>query len=167
MRAIAAACCLFMGCLVTEKKDFPPQPFCPPSVETETLANPMHPLDSIIVLDVTEGSGGDSGPANRELSFEVQIRDCNEDQDLEALILKGGDVAESIVIEPAFRDPYSFSVTFADDAPACERVELVLSGDFVFGTRTPETDGDVGTATWWVAIVADGARVVDMTTECQ
>ncbi len=168
MRAIAAACCLLMGCLVTEKKEFPERTFCPPSIETETLTNPMHPLDSIIILDVTEGSGGDAGPANRVLSFEVDIRDCNEDQDLEYKVFKGGDVVDDEVIKPEFRSPFSFNVTFDDVAPACERVEFVVTEQFKHGPdREPVRDGDIGTATWWVAIVADGAAVVDMVTECQ
>ena len=168
MRAIAAACCLLMGCLVTEKKEFPQQTSCPPSIETELLTNPMQPLDSIVILDVTEGSGGDSGPADKTRTFDVVIRDCNEDQNLEYKVFKGGDVVELQVIEPDFRNPFSFTVTFDDVPPACERVELVVTEHFKFGTdREPVRPGDIGTATWWVAIVADGAAVVDMVTECQ
>lgn len=159
MRAILLASCLLMGCLVTEKKEFPPEPNCPPSVETATLeTTPPRPLGSVIQLDLAE-EGGDAGAADRDLLFEVQVRDCNAEQDLEAWISLNGNPVATEMIPAESRNPFSFIVgrnlfTGASGPGTCNRLELRVSGQFRFGLDgRPADPADLGTATWWIAVI--------------
>ncbi len=156
MRAVVAACCLLTGCLVT-KKDFPQEPFCPPSVETATLEAAPRPLGSVIKVDLAEDPSGDAGSGVRDLTFEVEIRDCNEDQELFRYVVLQKSPTERTLdagtIAPEQRNPYSFEFSGLNNLVAgrCYPLELRVSSAFQFGTDQPEDSEDLGTATWWIA----------------
>jgi len=145
--------------LVTERKEFPQAPNCPPSIETATLEpEPTFPLRSVIKLDLSEEPSDDAGPVDPTLTFSFQVRDCNEDETLQAKVfstLRGGSLTE-FIIEPQNRNPAEFTLNRSDFAGAvgtCQNIELLISERFRFGTdREPEVPGDLGTATWWVAV---------------
>jgi len=163
MRAIAAACCLLMGCLITEKKEFPALPDCPPSIETETLETAEHPLGTVIVLDLAEPAG-DSGTGGSDLQFQVHVRDCNEDQDLVMRVFSTATLPstrsiQSLPVPSEQRNPFTFPVsrdTFIGKAGSCQNIEVRVSEAFEFESaleREPIKPGDLGTAIWWVAVI--------------
>jgi hypothetical protein len=169
VRGIAAASLFLMGCLVTDKKEFPREPECAPSLETWTIAEPMTPLDQIVRV-VDPGSGGEDGGV-AEVPFEAKVRDCNLSQRLEWLAFldrrpefgvqspfAGGDVPRA----DGERDRVIVARLNADLlTDGCHRVQIFVSGEFVnFPPGDPVTPGDLGIATWWVAV----GSAVDMTT---
>jgi hypothetical protein len=160
MRAVVAASCLLMGCLVT-KKEFPQEPTCPPSIETATLADPNYPLGNVIKLDLSEEPTEDGGPGARDLTFNFQVRDCDEDQRLTMRLFSSISLSDEPIrerlIPPQERNPYEITLprsTFTAAAGTCQKVELYVSAQFAPDPeyRRPAEEGDLGTATWWLAV---------------
>jgi hypothetical protein len=178
MRGVAAACCVFlMGCLVTQKKEFPEDPVCPPSIETTPTA--AHPLNRIVEIDLTETGEVDGGMPITETAFDVLIRDCNASQRVEVKAFL--DCNPEFVgscrpfnesrIAPTGTPIRSFSFVLDHSAVRdpvgggeCHKVELLASGEFQFGLRDPVEAGDLGTAVWWVAVTSEPGATVDMST---
>jgi hypothetical protein len=172
----------FMGCLVTDPIDFPEELTCPPSIETRPSCTtdstpPCHPLNQVVVvdldLDVPESGMG-------ELLFEVDIRDCNEDQSLQTLALLdyrpdfGTPFGQALVedgtrfIGPPERSPFEFRLPFsrlaATTAGRCHKLELLVSSRFRDVTSTqPAEQGDIGSAVWWIAVTDTANPSVEMT----
>jgi hypothetical protein len=167
MRAVVAASCLLMGCLVT-KKEFPQEPTCPPSIETATLADPNYPLGSVIKLDLSEEPTEDGGPGARDLTFNFQVRDCDEQQDLAMRLFSSvgspDEIIRERIIKPGERNPYEITLprsTFTGVAGSCQKVEVYISTEFD-GVRRPAEEGDLGTATWWIAVTDTANPGVEM-----
>lgn len=165
VRGLAAVCVLSMGCIVTEEIDFPDEPDCPPSI----VAPPGTPPIGIVSVDrlVSTEDGGAGGMA----TFEVDIRDCNVEQDLQyemwldyrvfGGVISGTPLHETSeetgprTLKPsgsASREllfPVDPSVFDTEAAAECHKVELFVSGDFQT-IRVPEQAGDLDIATWYV-----------------
>jgi len=157
-----------MGCLITDDIEFPDEVACPPSIETGPAA--PQPLNRVIKVD-TQADAPDAGVG--QVDFEVTIRDCNESQRLQYQALLdydpdfGGTPAPFSVgtIQPGTRDPFAFSLPFSalsGGEGGCHKVELFVTTRFVFGDIEPTIPGDIGTATWWLAVTNEANPTVDM-----
>jgi hypothetical protein len=171
MRAILLASCLLMGCLVTEKKEFPPEPNCPPSVETATVEGGANfPLEHVIKLDLSTEPSGDAGPIDPSLEFNFDIRDCNESQELRFRVFSSIRTAflRERTVRPPQRNPASFTLDRSDFpaslAGTCQSVEVLVTGAWEDASddREPATPGDIGTGTWWIAITNTENPSVEM-----
>jgi len=169
-----------MGCLVTERVDFPEEPFCPPSVTTRPGAD--FPVDSIIIFDLDDtptvepdaGTGG-----SQELVFEVLVRDCNVNQPLRAQLAvdlrpEFGGVLLShldLSVERTGSDSRPFDDALSRDEllrldPGCHRVDMFVSEQFG-PIGEPVRSGDLGTAVWWLGILDEANREDGITlSEC-
>ncbi len=168
------------GCITQDLQFVPPTNF-PPSIEVPERG--AYPLDEVIRLRADEiGGGGDAGAINT-LRFEVLVRDPDVDQELQLLVFV--DYQRGITLFPTGNFFVSPAPSGASDRrvrsvlvqvpvrgealsrAGCHRVEMLVSQRFGIEdgvpTRDPIADGDVGTATWWVATQATEGDSVDMT----
>ncbi len=147
---VVAGIPLAMGCLVASDIEVPEPVDCPPSIESTPTA--AFPKDRVAVVGVS---------TSEPIVFEVQVRDCNQNQTLEWVLAlnptmnrfpdRSGTIAadqrESLRVEVPLGE-------FAVDE--CSKVDLLVSGAFRFIPEfEPESAGDLGTATWHVAVVDD------------
>jgi hypothetical protein len=168
------------GCITQDLRFVPPANF-PPSIEVP--ATNAYPLDEVIRLRADQiGGGGDAGPINT-LRFDVLVRDPDLEQELQYLVFV--DYQRGVTLFPSGQGfvppaPSSASdrrfrsqpvqVQVRNEAlsrAGCHRIELLVSQRFRLEegvpTREPLIDGDLGTATWWVATQGTEGDAVDMT----
>lgn len=170
---------LFMtGCLVTDERTFPEEVSCPPSLVTPSGAN--HPLNQIVDIVLDEMPVGDDAgvPTSATTTFDLQVRDCNENQELRWQAFLDFNPNFSSQRSLPFADgrliangseTRTLQVTLdhaqvAENAPACHKVEVLVSGRFDFGTRTrePLEPGDLGVAVFWLGVKNTASDVVNM-----
>lgn len=168
------------GCITQDLQFVPPTNF-PPSIEVPLGG--AYPLDEVIRLRADEiGGGGDAGPINT-LRFDVLVRDPDVDQELQYLVFV--DYQRGVTLFPSstgFVQPETSSASDrrlrslpvqvpvrgeALSRAGCHRIEMLVSQRFRIEdgvpTRDPIVEGDLGTATWWVATQATEGDSVDMT----
>jgi hypothetical protein len=119
----------------------------------------------VVRIDLSGATDVDGGVGPPE--FQPTIRDCNEDQALDAYwlldhddslpLLKGG----PLDVPPSGRD-LSFTVPLELLDVGCHRLEVRASGA-LDGTE-PVEPGDLGRAVWWLAVVDESTTFIDMTT---
>ncbi len=160
---------LSMGC-VTQNIQFDlPEDF-PPSVESSPRA--LHPIHEVVRVEDVEPTG-DGGGSSQEIRLEVEVRDPNLDQRLQFKVFLDFNAADplgarviyegSIPPSGALVRPVSVTLPRVVVAsPGCHRLEMFVSGGFQPAPRNrePAFEGDLGSATWWVA---SGPSPVDMT----
>lgn len=164
VRAVCASCLWLMGCLVTDRIEVEEEPLCSPSIVSPPGAD--HPLDQIVRVVLRDGTELDGGTA--EERFQVTIRDCNVDQDLEAVMLldarpelggfRGrmlGDIRGNGSLERDFDFVVDHSELAAlrtrPEEPSCHKVELRVGSRLNFAAE-PEDRAEFASAVWWVAI---------------
>lgn len=176
---LAAAAVSGAGC-ITQEIQFQAPDNWPPSVAN--AAGTSYPLEEIVRLRADQLTGGDGGSITG-LRFDVEVRDPDVDQQLfykvfvdyqegvgAGPILTDLVPPEPLTTEDRGRRALSFTVPIASvRAAACHRIELLVSSRFEragsdTAGRDPVEDGDLGTATWWVATQATEAERVDMAT---
>jgi len=168
------------GCLTQDLQFIPPQGF-PPTISVP--AGGARPLDEVIRLTADQlGGGGDAGPLNF-LRIDVEVLDPDVDEELQYLLYI--DYQRGVTLLPngaGFVPPgppgasdrrrrvFPLQVPVVASVlrePGCHRVELLVSERFRVEdgvqTRDPLTEGDLGTAVWWVATQATEGDAVDMT----
>ena len=168
------------GCVTQDLQFVPPANF-PASIEVPS--DGVYPLDEVIRLRADEiGGGGDAGPIN-SLRFDLLVRDPDVEQELQYLLFV--DYQRGVTLFPSGQGFVPPAPTSASDRrlrtlpvqvpvvgaalsrAGCHRVELLVSQRFRIEdgvpTREPIVDGDLGTATWWVATQATEGDAVDMT----
>ncbi len=171
MRVLATmACCLSMGCLVTDSVKVPESPEFPPSVVTESTAT--YPLDRIMIVNRDEVAG--------DLELEIIVRDANVDQDLEVQVYVDfsgdtnafvpqdfGDGEDNVIVATGTVER---SVTLRVPveklgALGCHQIELLVSSDFQNfpNFRQPVIPGDLHQSVWWAALIDQSDRDVEMT----
>lgn len=159
------------GC-VTQNVQFDIPRNFPPSIESAPTAR--YPINEIIDLR-GETPGGDTGPGGNSVALDVVVRDPNLDQRLQYKVFLDYDPADPLgvrviregTIPPGSGEtPISRPLTITLDraifgGTTCHRVELFVSTGFrpAPRNREPAEDGDLGTATWWVA---SGSGTVDI-----
>ena len=166
--AALTALCL-AGC-VTQNIQFELPEDLPPAIASSPRAR--HPLHEILRVEEAV-SDDDGGGVSREIRLDVDVRDPNLDQRLQLKIFLDFNAADplgarvlyeaSIPPSGALARPVSVSLPRAVvEAPGCHRLELFVSGAFLPAPRNrePAFEGDLATATWWVA---SGPAPVDMT----
>lgn len=147
---------------VTQNVQFEPPRNYPPSIESAPTA--AHPLNEIVFLGV--GTEEDAGVSNN-LVLDVIVRDPNVADTLEyqVFVLHGDTAPLPIRIDGDAIPPQEGAIersrrimlplTFFPDRPntQCQRLELFVSREFQGGlnNRLPVEDGDLATATWWIA----------------
>lgn len=149
------------GCIATSPVEFdPPQNF-PPSIISQPLAD--FPLNEIGEVKLDDPLAPEE-PA--EVPLQVIIRDPNFDQTLEYRIFLDGPLpppqAEFPIqqgnIEPTgfLERPRTFAISYDELAPGeCHKIELIVVGRFTMSRvelRSPEEEGDIDAATWWVRV---------------
>ncbi len=160
-----------MACVVTDPIAFPDEANVPPSIVSRALA--ANPLDKIVRFDVDQsGSSPDGGaPVPNEKTFEVYVRDPNLTQRLQAKIFVDGlgtSLDREVPPSAQLARPFEFTVAgsflplTAEGSGACHKVELLVSGEFRFGSREPLVDDDLAQAVWWVRSIDSGHTTVDM-----
>lgn len=164
VRAVCASCLLLMGCLVTDTIEVEEEPLCPPSIVSPPGAD--HPLDRIVRVVLSDGADLDGGTA--EERFQVTVRDCNVDQDLEAVLLRdprpelgelNGRLLDHIRGNGSLERDFEFFVSHSELAalrtrqedPSCHKLELRLGTRINF-VGEPEDRREFASAVWWVAI---------------
>ena len=163
--AAAGLALSLMGCLVTENVSFPDETNVPPSVVSATSA--VNPLDKIVRYDLDSTGPSDGGGGTQEARFEVQVRDPNLSQSLQAKVFVNDRSLLDREIPPMgtqLARPFEFTVPGSSFSPAgnCYRVELLVSGGFRFGSRVPIDPVDIAQAVWWVRSIDSGHLTVDM-----
>jgi hypothetical protein len=164
------------GCITQDVQFEVPRDY-PPSIESSPTAE--HPINEVIVVEPSTSSG-DAGVGSSSIVLDVQVRDPNIQQRLryrlfidymrgtpsptivdEQPIPPSMELVRNVRIEVPIR-PYLAS-------PRCHRIELFVSSSFREAgptARLPTNEGDLATATWWVATRDSDAPMspVDMTT---
>lgn len=166
----ATLCVLSMGCLITDDIDFPEEPFCPPAITSQVNAD--NPLNEIARAAPPGATTTDGGLGVREEVFEVDVWDCNVDQDLEYLVIVNsnpdvpgrlfGDLQITGAIESQGTALRSLTFKLSDAEltmfeEGCQKVELFISEEFESFSVRPRRTGDLATATWWLIVDDDPA----------
>lgn len=179
--ALVASGALLPACLTQHVQYEPPRNY-PPSIESAPAA--IHPLNSVIQLPTELGSATDDGGTASAMSIPltIDVRDPNLDQRLSYRVFVDYNPADPR--EPVLEVDIPPTQRTADDRltrrvditlpisgrlslPECHRVEVFVVGlpegfqNFPNG-RLPRVDGDLATATWWVARQPDEGGPVDM-----
>ncbi len=172
-----------VGCLVTEKNEFPAEEAFPPSIVSAPSARlEGTALDQIIEVNLDDPDAGDI--QNREIVLPVIIRDANLSQVLQFEIIVDGNPdsdqlpirqsgtadGDEPPIEPtgSFERPREFRLPVQELGAAgrCHKIELLVSGGFGSGARfrEPVVAGDLAQAVWWVRVTDQSFTTVDMST---
>lgn len=154
-----------MACLVTESVPFPDEANVPPSIVSS--AGAVNPLDEIVRFDLDSTGPTDGGGGTQESRFQVQVRDPNVSQSLQAKVFVNSASLLDREIPPMgsqLARPFEFTVPASSFSPAgnCYKVELLVSGGFRFGSRVPIDPADIAQAVWWVRSIDSGHLTVDM-----
>ena len=161
--ALALLGCLTGGCLVTEDVTYEPEPNLPPSIRS--LPDARYPLERVIVLDLDALDG-----TQMELPLEVEVRDPNVDQELQAKVfvdtLQAASARALVPPDPEGAVARPLVVTLPLQGPlldvGCHRIQLRVTHRFKFQPPDqPEEPGDMATATWWVFTRSPAERLVD------
>lgn len=183
MVALAIAYGSLSASCITQNVQYEPPRNYPPAIETPSTA--PFPLNSVIVVPdelATAGDGGTTPASSLRLVFDV--RDPNLDQRLHWRLFidyqpgtdpAAADENDIVAVAEGASDRLRRRVEIAIpltrfSAEGCHRVEVFVAGlpdgfrGAPFG-REPQLEGDVATATWWVATRPEGGGPVDMT-EC-
>jgi hypothetical protein len=159
-----AAAAALPGCITQQVRYEPPADF-PPSIESQPTA--AHRLNEVVRYEdiVSEMDAG----MVTALPLEIEIRDPNVDQELrrrlyvdfvpgdfflESIVPPNGELARNVTVEVPLGQLQD---------PGCHRVEIFVSEQFA-STREPVEEGNLATATWWVATPAMPGSTVDMLT---
>lgn len=144
-------------------------PVCVPSIESpRTTSTPL--LNRITRIETSPQE-----PSELEQVFEVEIRDCNEQQTLEYRVALNvepnnpsiADVIDLGRIPASQRDPFSFTLSLGPpvNLNSCNKVQLFVAGSFAnddardpFRTTIP---GDLASATWFLEVVEFPTDVAD------
>lgn len=161
-----------MGCLVTDEIEVEQEPFCPPSIVSPPGAD--HPLDQIVRVNLSDGTELDGGTA--EERFQVTVRDCNVEQDLEAILLfdwrpevsplpeQARPVEGGIRGEGSLERDFKFTIAHTElvalrsqrgvrpEDPSCHKMELRVSSRLGPFFQPDDDPRDIGRAIWWIAI---------------
>jgi hypothetical protein len=174
--AVAALSGTLLPCCITQDVQYQAPPDVPPSIESTPTAE--HPINEIIVLD-PPAQVGDAGMGPASIFLDVQVRDPNLNQRLRYRLFidyQRGEISPRIIDERPI--PPSMELVRTErievpirpylNSPGCHRIELFVSSGFQPAgptARLPVTDGDLATATWWVATRDPAAPMgfVDMT----
>lgn len=162
------------ACLITQPVQFEPPSGSPPSIESPLTAAGGHPLDEIVSLTTTDTALDE---------FVVEVRDPDVDEELEYRVFidprpdRTSDTRGTIPVIPRNAgvsrttrrlsfDLQPFLSRLQGATPAtgsCHRIELRVSSRFQGDLPLPVSDGDLATATWWVATQPSPSGPVDMT----
>ncbi len=155
-------CVTASACLVTEDVDYSPEPNWPPSIESQPGA--QHPLRELVVVDLDALPDGGLS----ELPLEVEIRDPNVDDELQAKVFVDEEQNATVraPVPPSGEPVRRLTVAVPLQGPllvlGCHRVELRVTRRFRFvPPQEPEEPGDLGTAVWWVVTRDDTQRSID------
>lgn len=172
--AVAALSGTLLPACLTQNVQYENPRNYPPSIETPDTA--QFPLNQIIQLPGDLEVEGDGGVTTlMSIPFVFDVRDPNLDQRLEFRVFVDyvagmtgqADAVAIVPVSPTAADrltrrvEYSLPIGFVS-SPGCHRVEVLVSGSFPAGGRRPLDEGDLATATWWVASGADANDAVDM-----
>lgn len=167
------------GCIITQPVHFDEPANSPPAIY-EVTPMPMHPLDEVVgVFPMTLADAGSAVVPTQ--TFDAIVYDLDVDQSLQYQVLVDGIRCQTCVtnsgILPAstsltdrVRRRLTFNVGGGLLDPGttgnCHSVRLLVSGQFQPGGQDPVEDGDLASATWWIAsrTVDEGAPPVDMGT---
>ncbi|MDQ3033505.1 MAG: hypothetical protein M3Y87_13885 [Myxococcota bacterium] len=155
----------------------------PPSIESAPAA--MHPLNSVIQLPIELGSSSDDGGTSTAMSIplSIDVRDPNLDQRLRYRVFIDFNPTDprmpelEIDIPPTQptaddrltrRVEITLPISGRLSLPGCHRIEVFVAGlpegfQNAPNGRLPRLEGDLATATWWVARQPDEGGPVDMT----
>ncbi|MEZ4288472.1 MAG: hypothetical protein R3A47_10075 [Polyangiales bacterium] len=160
MMATVAMASVHMSCIVANTIDFESELDLPPSIVGAPGAR--YPLNQIARIDLDAPLQPGETP---EFPIDVIVRDPNLNQVLQYRILidypissplplpyRSGEILATGTIDRVdLIDAVPWSAL--GSAGACHRIELLVSGEFLFGAvRSPAVEGDVATVTWWVEI---------------
>jgi hypothetical protein len=168
-----------MGCLVTDRVEFPEETNFPPSIESSDAAageTPPTDLGQVVQVNLDQWIADPGMPTVQPgVTFPVVVRDPNVDQTLEykAFLdcpMRSTEVARGR-LTPQGTDVVArpLEVRIEKDSllafpGQCCKFELLVSTSFdFFDVRGPEEPGDLGSAVWWIAITDSTHPSVDMT----
>ena len=156
------------GCIITQPVHFDEPPNSPPAIY-DASPIPMPALNAVLQLVpvAIDDAGMQRIPTQ---TFEVVVFDADVDQSLQFQVLvdrapcracvgMNGILSPSPRVSDRARRRLTFNVDWSLLATSrCHSVELLVSGQFIAGSQSPIEDGDLASATWWVAS-SDGTTV--------
>lgn len=153
----AIASTLLMSCLVTDSIDNSPVQNFPSSiVSTPDAVNPLNKIVQVNRDEITE-----------DLEFDIIVRDANVKAQLQTQVsvtrTDGTPAFQQLnnIIPPTMTESVERSTTIRiplgtiRGSAGCLKLEVLVSENF-------ETEDDVHSAVWWIAVDSSGGGAIDM-----
>lgn len=156
---------LSQSCLITDPIDIPEEQDYPPTIVSDLAApEPRYPIEEIVTLD---------RDVDTSLTFSVLVRDPNLEQSLEYAVYYNFEPESTVTqldfgsIEPTDELARPLSFTLNDltryTRGQCHKIELRVS-ERIRGDGTPERDGDLDIAVWWINSLSEDGTPTDLST---
>lgn len=170
--AIALAIALTMpSCVILKEPSTEMPPNVPATVEADDLVSPA---TEIRIVDRDRVGGSPDGGSTTGIEFKVFIRDRNVDDDLTALVFLDRNETDGARNTPLLPNldvertgelerQLTFSVPREELPLGCHLLEVHVSKEFTnFQNPEPLEPGDLGRATWWLAVIDSSQPTVRM-----